>query len=69
MKSETVRALSAHLFRVALTLDLFAAGEDGFGIALTLRWFSPATVLRYGRELAVGNNSAARVLGKIRAAN
>jgi integrase len=67
MEAETVAALSGHSFRVGLTQDLFAAGEDGSGIALALRWSSPATALRYARELAVGNNAAARVLGKIRA--
>ena len=37
------------------------------GIALALRWSSPTTALRYARELAVGNNAAARVLGRLRA--
>jgi len=68
MEGETVRSLSAHSFRVGLTQDLFAAGEDGAGIALALRWSSPTTALRYARELAVGNNAAARVLGKLRPA-
>lgn len=62
MEAETLKALSAHSFRVGLTQDLFAAGEDGAGIALALRWSSPTTALRYARELAVGNNAAARVL-------
>jgi integrase len=61
-----IRALSAHSFRVGLTQDLFAAGEDGAGIALALRWSSPTTALRYARELAVENNAAARVLGTLR---
>jgi integrase len=65
-EGETVRALSAHSFRVGLTQDLFAAGEDGAGIALALRWSSPTTALRNARELAVGSNAAARVLGKLR---
>lgn len=65
-EGETVRALSAHSFRVGLTQDLFAAGEDGAGIALALRWSSPTTALRYARELAVGNNATARVLGSRR---
>lgn len=65
-EGETVRGVSAHSFRVGLTQDLFAAGEDGAGIALALRWSSPTTALRYARELAVGNNAAARVLGKVR---
>lgn len=69
MEGESVRALSAHSFRVGLTQDLFAAGEDGSGIALALRWSSPTTALRYARELAVGSNAAARVLGKMRAAS
>lgn len=68
MEGETVKSLSAHSFRVGLTQDLFAAGEDGAGIALALRWSSPTTALRYARELAVGNNAAARVLGKLRPA-
>jgi integrase len=68
MEGEAVRALSAHSFRVGLTQDLFAAGEDGAGIALALRWSSPTTALRYARKLAVGSNSAARVLGKLRGA-
>ena len=63
---EALAALSTHSLRVGLTQDLFAAGEDGAGIALTLRWSSPATALRYGRTLAVRSNSAARVLGAIR---
>lgn len=67
IEGETVRSLSAHSFRVGLTQDLFAAGEDGAGIALALRWSSPTTALRYARELAVGNNAAARVLGRLRA--
>lgn len=61
-EAETIRAISAHSFRVGLTQDLFAAGEDGAGIALALRWSSPSTALRYARELAVGSNAAARVL-------
>ncbi len=65
-EGDAVRALSAHSFRVGLTQDLFAAGEDGAGIALALRWSSPTTALRYARELAVGSNAAARVLGKLR---
>jgi integrase len=68
LEGDTVHALSAHSFRVGLTQDLFAAGEDGAGIALALRWSSPTTALRYARELAVGSNAAARVLGKLRGA-
>lgn len=68
LEGETVRSLSAHSFRVGLTQDLFAAGEDGAGIALALRWSSPTTALRYARELAVGSNAAARVLGRLRGA-
>ncbi len=63
---EAIAALSTHSLRVGLTQDLFAAGEDGAGIALTLRWSSPATALRYGRKLAVRSNAASRVLGSIR---
>ena len=66
VEGETLAALSAHSFRVGLTQDLFAAGEDGAGIALALRWSSPTTALRYARELAVGSNAAARVLGRVR---
>jgi len=63
---EEVRALSSHSLRVGLTQDLFAAGEDGVGIAQALRWSSPSTALRYGRKLAARSNVAARVLSKIR---
>lgn len=59
---ETINAISAHSFRVGLTQDLFAAGEDGAQIALAMRWSSPTTALRYARELVVGSNAAARVL-------
>ena len=63
---DPVKALSAHSFRVGLTQDLFAAGEDGAGIALALRWSSPTTALGYARELAAGSNAAARVIGRMR---
>jgi len=63
---EAARALSSHSLRVGLTQDLFAAGEDGVGIAQALRWSSPSTALRYGRKLAARSNVAARVLSKIR---
>lgn len=63
---DAVAALSAHSFRVGLTQDLFAAGEDGAGIALALRWSSPTTALGYARELAAGSNAAARVIGNMR---
>ena len=63
---DPVAALSAHSFRVGLTQDLFAAGEDGAGIALALRWSSPTTALGYARELAAGSNAAARVIGRVR---
>jgi len=63
---DAIAALSTHSLRVGLTQDLFAAGEDGAGIALTLRWSSPATALRYGRKLAVRSNAASRVLGQVR---
>lgn len=63
---EAVRRLSTHSLRVGLTQDLFAAGEDGVGIAQALRWSSPTTALRYGRKLAVRSNVAARVLSKVR---
>ena len=61
-----VAALSTHSLRVGLTQDLFAAGEDGAGIALTLRWSSPSTALRYGRQLQAESGVAARVLSRIR---
>ncbi len=67
MEGATVRSLSAHSFRVGLTQDLFAAGEDGAGMALALRWSPTATALRYACELVVGNHAAARVLGRMRA--
>lgn len=63
---DAVQALSSHSLRVGLTQDLFAAGEDGVGIAQALRWSSPTTALRYGRKLAVRSNVAARVLSKVR---
>ena len=62
-----IAALSTHSLRVGLTQDLFAAGEDGAGIALTLRWSSPSTALRYGRQLQVQSGVAARVLARVRA--
>ena len=61
-----VRAISTHSLRVGLTQDLFAAGEDGVGIAQALRWSSPSTALRYGRKLAAHSNVAARVLSRVR---
>lgn len=61
-----IAALSTHSLRVGLTQDLFAAGEDGAGIALTLRWSSPSTALRYGRQLQVKSGVAARVLSRVR---
>lgn len=61
-----IAAISTHSLRVGLTQDLFAAGEDGAGIALTLRWSSPSTALRYGRQLQVKSGVAARVLSKVR---
>lgn len=63
---KAVAALSTHSLRVGLTQDLFAAGEDGAGIALTLRWSSPSTALRYGRQLQAGSGVAARVLRGVR---
>ncbi len=62
-----IAALSTHSLRVGLTQDLFAAGEDGAGIALTLRWSSPSTALRYGRRLQAQSGVAARVLSRVRA--
>lgn len=63
---DAIQALSTHSLRVGLTQDLFAAGEDGAGIAQALRWSSPTTALRYGRKLAVRSNVAARVLSRVR---
>ena len=63
---DAIGALSTHSLRVGLTQDLFAAGEDGAGIALTLRWSSPTTALRYGRKLAVRSNAASRLLARVR---
>lgn len=64
--TDALKALSTHSLRVGLTQDLFAAGEDGLGIAQALRWSSPTTALRYGRKLAVRSNVAARVLSRVR---
>ena len=64
--TDAVKALSTHSLRVGLTQDLFAAGEDGTGIAQALRWSSPTTALRYGRKLVVRSNVAARVLSRVR---
>ena len=61
-----IAALSTHSLRVGLTQDLFAAGEDGAGIALTLRWSSPSTAIRYGRRLQAQSGVAARVLSRVR---
>jgi integrase len=61
-----IAAISTHSLRVGLTQDLFAAGEDGAGIALALRWSSPSTALRYGRQLQVQHGVAARVLSRVR---
>ena len=61
-----VVALSTDSLGVQTTQDLFAAGEDGSGIALTLRWCSPSTALRYGRQLQVQSGGAARVLSRVR---
>lgn len=61
-----IAGISSHSLRVGLTQDLFAAGEDGTGIAQALRWSSPTTALRYGRKLAVKSNVAARVRGQVR---
>jgi len=63
---DAVQALSTHSLRVGLAQDLFAAGEDGVGIAQALRWSSPTMALRYGRKLAVRSNVAARVLSRVR---
>lgn len=63
---DAVKGLSTHSLRVGLTQDLFAAGEDGVGIAQALRWSSPSTALRYGRKLVARSNVAARVLSQVR---
>ena len=62
-----IAALSTHSLRVGLTQDLFAAGADGAGICLALRWTNQATALRYGRKLMASSNAAAKVLGEVRA--
>lgn len=64
--AEAIAALSTHSLRVGLAQDLFAAGEDGAGIALALRWSSPGTAMRYGRRLAVSRNAVSRVVGAVR---
>ena len=61
-----IAVLSAHSLRVGVAQDLFAAGVDGTGIMLTLRWSSPSTALRYGRQFQVENGVAARVLSQVR---
>jgi hypothetical protein len=48
------------------TQDLFAAGKDGAGISQAMRWSSPSTALRYGRNLAVKSNVVAGVLAELR---
>ena len=63
---DAVAALSTPSLRVGLTQDLLAAREDGAGIALTLRWSSPTTALRYGCKLVVCRNAASRMLGDVR---
>jgi len=60
-----IAALSTHSLRVGLTQDLFAAGKDGAGIALALRWSSPSTALLYGRRLQVQSGVAACVLTRV----
>lgn len=64
---KALAALSTHSLRVGLTQDLFAAGADGAGICLALRWTNQATALRYGRKLMASSNAAAKVLGEVRA--
>jgi hypothetical protein len=59
-------ALSTHSLRVGLPQDLFAAGGDGAGSALLLRWSSPPTALRYGRQLQVQSGIAAQVRSRVR---
>jgi len=49
MEGDTVRGLSAHSFRVGLTQDLFAAGEDGSGIALVVANHRATLCARTGR--------------------
>jgi len=59
--------LSSHSLRAGLTQDLFAAGEDGVGVAQALPTpSSPSTALRHGRKLAARSNAAARVLSRTR---
>jgi len=61
-----IAALSTQQSARRTNPGLFAAGEDGAGIALTLRWSSPSTALRYGRQLQVQSGVAARVLSRVR---
>ncbi|WP_043980835.1 hypothetical protein [Novosphingobium sp. P6W] len=63
--AEAIAARSTHSLRVELAQDLFAAGEDGAGIALALRWNPPATALCYGRRLVVSRNAFSRVVGAL----
>jgi integrase len=57
-----IATLSSHSLRVGLTQDLFAAGEDAGPIAQALRWSSPTTALRYGRQLVPASDATARHL-------
>src|SRR3546814_8017689 len=51
MEGDTVSVQIANSFRVGQTQDLFAAGEDGYGIVFVLRWSSPNNALHYDRQL------------------
>lgn len=64
--ADAIAGLSAHSLRVGLTQDLFAHGEDAGAVAQALRWTSPATALRHGRQLAPAPDAAARVLAPLR---
>jgi len=68
-ESYIVEALTTRSFRVGLAHDLLAAGEDGAAVALALRWSSPATALRYAREVAAADGAAARVIGMLQSSN
>nr|WP_232476368.1 site-specific integrase [Sphingomonas formosensis] len=50
--AQLLKGISAHSTRVGLSQDLFAGGEDLFGIMGALRWKSPRMPLEYGRKVA-----------------
>ena len=54
--------ISSHSLRVGMAQDLAASGVDMAGLMLAGRWKSPATVIRYIRNLAVHHTPAAQYL-------